>query len=163
MNVGGPQIRPSSRGIDRIVAVSPPLLSWSQNTTSSPDRRCKHSGRNLIVNSRITLSWGHLRPAIAVCSSLLAVNEDIQMTLLIPSSLVKPAAAELQRYPFDYSRFKIIHGGQSQSDATGLRPLLQMFQYMEETKEALKDIFTKLILVCGPQSILKWDCGYSRY
>lgn len=70
------------------------------------------------------------------------------MTLLVPSSLAKPAAAELQRYPFDYSRFKIIHGGQRQSDATGLRPLMQIFQFMEETKEMVKNVFTNLIAVC---------------
>jgi hypothetical protein len=69
------------------------------------------------------------------------------MTLLIPSSLAKPAAIELQRYPFDYTRFQVIHGGTRQRDATGLRPLGQILEDMEETKQALRDVFTKLIKV----------------
>jgi hypothetical protein len=93
-------------------------------------------------------SWGHLRPAIAVCASILAANNDIKITIMIPSILAKPAAIELQRYPVDYARLQVIHGGKDHSVSSGLRNIAEMHQSIETMNMALEEIFSHLLAVC---------------
>ena len=68
-----------------------------------------------------TLRWGHLRPAIALTSSLLALHPQLQITILLSGTRANGADDEYARYkltPDQLARLRRIHFGPATPPST---------------------------------------------
>lgn len=61
--------------------------------------------------------------------------------------LAKPASLELQRYPFDWSRIRVINVSEKESHLDGLTKLSELVSSVQEMVSVLQDAFKKLIAV----------------
>ncbi len=92
--------------------------------------------------------WGHLRPILAIVSTLLPLHPQLEITLFLPAHLSKVTSAELDRYHLeDTCRGRLRmprYGREGRESLAGFEDIPGM---MEEAVENVRENFPKLLEV----------------